>query len=288
MTRTFLLLDCDYLCHLAFFSLGKEMRKRPGDSDTAVIFGFFNYVLSYMERFGTCDAVFCWDQRPYLRKKLFPLYKSKSELEKASMEQQYKQIGSQRQLLRDRLVYQVGFHKNFSFSGYEADDIIAVVSKMLEPNDVIMVSADEDLYQLLSERVSMYKPRQHKLYTMQHLWHEYGIPPSEWPEVKAMAGCVSDTIPGIPSVGPITAAKYLRGKLETHTKAYQRIIASKDIVKRNRELVTLPFPGMPEIHLRGDKVTEEKWQSLCDEFKLNSLRNQVPIPARFRRKSLYG
>jgi 5'-3' exonuclease len=152
--------------------------------------------------------------------------------------------------LREDVLPALGYKNLFCETGYEADDLIAWASgRMARPRDVALVSGDEDLWQLLRKDVHAFRPVSDTVFTKEDFLDRFfGLAPPFWPEVKALAGCTSDTIPGIGGVGQITAAKFLVG--ESVSDAKRRDIMSfmkTDQYKINLELVTLPYPGCPRV-----------------------------------------
>ena len=95
--------------------------------------------------------------------------------------------------------------------GFEADDVIATLAKQAHGTEVevVVVSADKDLMQLVRPGVSMYDPMKDKHYDRDAVIEKFGVPPERVADALALAGDSSDNIPGVPKVGPKTAAKLL-------------------------------------------------------------------------------
>jgi DNA polymerase I len=93
--------------------------------------------------------------------------------------------------------------------GYEADDVMATLSKqaVARGHDVVLVSGDKDLMQLVAPHVAMYDPMKEKHYQRDDVIEKFGVPPERVVDVLALAGDSSDNIPGVPKVGPKSAAK---------------------------------------------------------------------------------
>jgi len=100
------------------------------------------------------------------------------------------------------------------------------------------------LYQLLAANVRLYNPARRRMMTASRFREEYGLAPRDWVRVKAIGGCSSDGVPGVPGVAQKTAIKYLRGLLLPHHKAYQAIESPEGMERMafNLPLVSLPFP----------------------------------------------
>lgn len=276
MKQTLLLLDCNYLARRAYHTTGKL--QFDGDR-TGVLFGFFRDLIVLHEEFSNCRTAFCFDHGGSVRKSVFPGYKSSREKQKASQNkkevQEEKQFYRQVNNLRDVHLLEIGYNNVFSQPGYEADDLIASVIGSFD-GEIIIVSADQDLYQLLSDRVRIWNPQKQFMMTENGFRKKWGLRPRDWIKVKAIAGCSTDDIAGIKGVGEITAAKYLRGELSKGSNAHVAIKAGQEIIHDNKLLVRLPFPGTHIYQLKEDDVSTDKWNAVMKQLGLRSLFDRVP------------
>ncbi len=102
--------------------------------------------------------------------------------------------------------------KTFVSSGVEADDLIAGQTQTLKgDHPVVIVASDKDLRQLLDERVVMWDPgaKNEPVMTVEDFRRITGLEPDQWPDYQALVGDSSDNIPGVPGIGPKTAAAIL-------------------------------------------------------------------------------
>ena len=250
-----ILVDSNSICHAekhAIKNLTWEER------EVGVIFGFLRQLLSLAKKFNSNKFVFVWDSRESLREEIFPKYKFKRK-NKVKTDEEIKLDNvayAQFSIIKDEILPILGFKNNFMYEGYEADDLIArIVFKYHSNTDIIIISTDEDLYQLLKSNVALYSIRKKQTYTNITLWKEYRITPDEWGEVKTIAGCGTDEVPGVPNVAEKTAAKYINKKLSFNLKTYRDIKSfPKEDYERNKKLVILPFKGTPEITLFPNNV----------------------------------
>jgi aspartyl/glutamyl-tRNA(Asn/Gln) amidotransferase C subunit len=92
---------------------------------------------------------------------------------------------------------------------YEADDIIATLvhQGVAKGYEVVVVSADKDLMQLVGDHVCMYDPMKDVTYDRAGVIEKFGVPPELVADVLALAGDSSDNVPGVPKVGMKSAAK---------------------------------------------------------------------------------
>lgn len=179
----------------------------------------------------------CFDSDFYWRKEVYPEYKkNRSEVDTKGMASSFM---NQMYFLYD-VMNNLGF-TSLRFNGFEADDIIADVCNKFPDDFKVIISTDEDLYQLLTENTVIYSGTKHhdKRMTKQLFETKYGIEPKDWVMVKAIAGCYSDNIAGITSVGEKTAIAYL--KQETSETINTKIKSQNYIVSKNLKLVQLPY-----------------------------------------------
>ena len=115
----------------------------------------------------------------------------------------------------------------FQQDGVEADDLIAtaVQARRGAPgSSVVIVGADKDLMQLVGDRVVMWDTMRDKVYGPPEVDEKFGVRPDKLRDLLALMGDTSDNIPGVPSVGPKTAADLLLEVRDDrrHLRAHRR------------------------------------------------------------------
>ena len=136
--------------------------------------------------------------------------------------------------------------------GFEADDIIATYARQAEATgaDVTIVSSDKDLMQLVTPMVHMYDSMKDKQISVPDVVEKWGVAPEKMIDLQALVGDSVDNVPGIPGIGPKTAAQLLEefGDLETllsrageikQVKRRESIIAFAEQARLSRRLVEL-------------------------------------------------
>lgn len=275
--KTWLVLDCPNLCHRAFYTTGSLSYN--GDA-TGVTYGFLVSLLSLIEEHATRDVIFCFDYGKGLREKHCPEYKAarrQKERERPDDEKEARR-GLRREIrrLRDEILPELGYRNIFYQKGYEADDLIARVCLMLSPPDeMVIVSSDKDLYQLISKDVSIWNPIKKIAYTLKSFTTEFGLLPIHWSTVKALSGCTSDGVEGIKGIGEKTAVKFLLGQLKETSKAHQNIANNEEIWRRNLPLVKLPYKGTKIPKIRKNRATHDKWKKVLKSLGMTSLLKRV-------------
>ncbi len=144
--------------------------------------------------------------------------------------------------------------------GYEADDVIAAYACHVRDagGDVVIVSSDKDLMQLVGPHVSMLDTMKNQLIGHDQVVEKFGVGPGKVVDVQALCGDAVDNVPGAPGIGVKTASALILeyGDLDTllarageikQPKRRETLIAFADQIRLSRQLVTLdcatPLPA---------------------------------------------
>ena len=136
--------------------------------------------------------------------------------------------------------------------GFEADDLIATYARLAceAGADTTIISSDKDMMPLVGETTSMYDPMKDRQIGIPEVVEKWGVPPAKMIDLQAMTGDSVDNVPGVPGIGPKTAAQLLEqfGDLDTllerageikQEKRRQTIIENAEKARISRELVRL-------------------------------------------------
>lgn len=136
--------------------------------------------------------------------------------------------------------------------GVEADDLMAslAVRAAREGYDVVLVTSDKDMLQLVDDRISVFRPEAGEVCDAAAVGRRFGVEPAKVVEVLALAGDASDNIPGVPGIGEKTAIELVRqfGGLEAvlgnvarvkGEKRRENLLRHAEQARLARELVTL-------------------------------------------------
>jgi 5'-3' exonuclease len=256
----YLLLDCHGLCYRAHYSLRQLSH---AGSSTEVSYGFFMELLRLGERYKPAGFVFCWDGGIAKRLEIFPEYKAfrreaPDDPEELAIR---RQIYEQANALRDDIIPMMGFSNRFLFMGYEADDLMAKCALDNPLKRFTVCSSDHDMFQMLAwpNVQAQHLLNSGKSINASQFYATYGIPARRWADVKALAGCSSDGVPGVVGIGEKTAVRILTSDL-VKGKKIDALRRNQHVVRRNRKLVTLPFPGLPELKI------EDENSAVCGEM----------------------
>lgn len=178
--------------------------------------------------------------------------------------------------------------------GNEADDIIAALAKKFTDNPVKIISNDKDIAQVIDERIQMLITQPGSkgfiLRDIQNVVDKFDVKPEQIIDYLAIIGDSSDNIPGVPGVGPKTAAKLIHqfGSIEeiisrigeiAKESLKEKMINSKGILEKNRGLITLDTSieleeckTVDNLKLRVPDI--DKLLSIADKYELKSLAKE--------------
>ena len=211
---------------------------------TNAVFGVTRMLLKLLDERRPDRVAVAWDPGgPNFRHQLFPDYKANRPPPPEDLEAQVPLVLRAVELLALPLVQRVGF---------EADDVIATLTHRARQAglEVVIVSSDKDLMQLVGEGVVMWDPMRDRTYDAAAVEHKWGVAPAQLGDLLGLMGDSSDNIPGVQGVGQKTAAKLLaeHGGLEDalaaaagmkKSKLRQRLLEQADRARLSRRLVAL-------------------------------------------------
>jgi len=277
-----LVLDVSALAYRSIWVMG-DLRDPQGQA-TGALYGLFRELLGLMDIHGVDVVAFCFDGGSKHRKDIFPQYKESRKLLSEEEKLLVKNLACQLKRLREDILVQAGMENIFFCEGYEADDLIAsLVLNRRSNQEIIIVSSDNDLFQLLAPGVWLKRAKD--TYTHDRFMEEWGIAPFLWADVKAIAGCSSDGVIGIRGIGEKTAVKYLVGSLPRDSKAYRLIEENRNVWQFNLPIVRLPMLGTPVIRVGEKKV---RAQDLIPIFEMLGMDTLVQKVSRGRRVRVEG
>ena len=164
--------------------------------------------------------------------------------------------------------------------GFEADDLIATYTKKAldAGGDVTIVSSDKDLMQLVGPCVTLYDQMKDKRLGPAEVFEKFGVYPDKMIDLQALVGDTSDNVPGVPGIGPKTAAQLLEefGDLETllsrageikQAKRRENLTAFADQARLSRRLVTLDDNTPLDVPLEELAIREPDGEKLIGYLK---------------------
>ncbi|MGE0824479.1 MAG: DNA polymerase I [Candidatus Binatia bacterium] len=195
------LVDGQAYIYRAFYAV-RELQTSQG-FPTNAIFGFTNMLRRFLdvERPEHVAVVFDAKGKTF-RNDLYREYKANRQAMPETLRPQISRI---KELVR---AYRIPV---LELEGYEADDIIATLARKWEKQgaEVIIVSGDKDLMQLVSDHVSMLDTMKDEKIGLEKVREKFGVEPARVVDVQGLMGDSTDNIPGIPGVGEKTAIKLI-------------------------------------------------------------------------------
>src|ERR671916_1969111 len=215
--RVYLIDGCSLL-YRAFYALPQSIVTTSG-LPTNALYGFTSMVLKLLSSEEEVGIGVVWDSgKPAFRMEIFPEYKA----QRTSMPEELKaQLDHLDEILEAMNIPAI------RAEGFEADDVLATLSKRL-PEDVelMIVTGDQDAMQLVDGSVKVLRTTrgvsETKAYGRDEVIEEYGVTPEQIPDYKALVGDSSDNIPGVRGIGPKGAASLL-AKFGTIENLYENL-----------------------------------------------------------------
>lgn len=220
-----LLVDGNALFYRAYHAFPKEFTT-PDGRPSGAAFGFTRILLAAIRTHKPSHVAVCFDvEGPTFRDDLYESYKATRSAMPDDLKAQVPMIWE----LVKRLEVPL-----FSAPRYEADDLIGTLAqqavKQYDDLDVLVLSGDQDLLQLVTDRVHVYAPHigfaKAALYDPKAVQDKYGFSPIQMIEYKSLRGDASDNIPGVPGIGEVTA-KQLLAEFHSLEGIYTAIQAGK-------------------------------------------------------------
>lgn len=308
----FVLIDGNAILHRAYHAL-PPLTSKSGQVVNAV-YGFFSMYLKIIQDLRPQYLAVCFDRAaPTFRQSLYVGYQAKRP-------KMADDLVPQMDIVHD--VLQKARISIFEVDGYEADDLIGTLARQALSNqktqntqkiskseksehqkvrssdsltfrrsefsefsgniEVIIVSGDRDMLQLVNSHVKVLAPvvgiTNMVLYDAKKVEEKYGIKPSQIVDYKALAGDSSDNYPGVPGVGPKTAANLLKeyGNLEN---IYKNLGSIK---KKNEKLATRLAEGTESAGLaqklagivKDAPIKLKLDECLCSDFDMKGLKEE--------------
>ena len=274
------------MAYRAFFALPAENFTTAQGQHTNAIYGFATMLLSLLSTEKPTHVAVAFDvSRKTFRSEIFPEYKAN----RAKTPDEFR---SQMSYLHE-LVTAFGI-TTFEVEGFEADDIIATISKQAEREnaEVFICTGDRDSFQLVNEKTTVLYPKRGvsdlTRMTPEAVQEKYGMSPEQYPDFAALRGDPSDNLPSVPGVGEKTAAKWIVEYGSLHElianidklsgKVGQSLRDCVNDVIRNRELTQLVANVPLDLSidaLAWAGVDENKTNPLFEKLEFKTLKDRM-------------
>ena len=269
-----LLVDGHYYAYRSFYAI-PNLHNSKGEATNA-IFGFIKAIRRMAQELKPDFGAIVFDCGiPEWRLKLQPEYKANRKETPAGLEAQLPAL--------QRVTELLGFHL-LCIPNQEADDSIATLARLAAPEvEVVLATNDKDLMQLVNGKVSIYSSTKgedgeaFQLLKAREVTTKWGVPPEQIGDLLALTGDASDNIPGVPGIGPKTAANLIQqfGNLEKLLQNLPEIKSEKvrNLIEQyraqilaNREMVRLDHAVQIPTDWKTWKI-QPQWEPLIEHLK---------------------
>ncbi len=275
MKKTIYIVDGSAIIYRSYFAFKNRPLINSRGENTSAIFGFLRTIIALIEQFDPEYFAIAFDEKePTFRHKQYPEYKATRDKMPEDLVEQLEPIQE---------LVQVTNIPHLSKAGYEADDVIATLTKRYEgTHDIVIISTDKDLYQLVNDHVRLFDQSKNTYIDEQAVENKFGIPPKKVLDLLALSGDSSDNVPGIPKIGPKTAAKLIHefGDLETILSHADEV--SSDSIRNNlteyaqqgqlsKKLITLDFEVPIKLdldQLKTPDIYTEALKKFCLHYEM--------------------
>ena len=207
MSDTVLIIDGHSMAFRAFYALPADNFVTATGQHTNAVYGFVSMLTRLLQTERPTHVAVAFDvSRHSFRTEEYPEYKGTRD---ATPEEFKGQVELIREVLDAMGIV------SLSREGFEADDILATLAYRAghEGATVLVVSGDRDSFQTVTDNVTVLypgaTPGDLRRMTPAAVEVKYGVPPQRYPEIAAIVGETSDNLPGVPGVGPKTAAQWI-------------------------------------------------------------------------------
>ena len=267
MNQPLILVDGTAFLFRSYFSTISQNLTNESGFPTGAMFGVVNAIKHLQRKYHDAKLIMVFDAKgTNFRHEMFPEYKANRTPAHDDLIVQIEPLY--------KIVRAMGFHF-LCVDGVEADDVIATLSKFANDKGIktIIASGDKDLFQLVGENIQQLDMKG-KLFSEDDVKEKMGVRPNQILDLLALTGDSSDNIPGVPSVGPKTAAKWLElyedingvkaNADKIRGKVGERLRESFDVLELSYQLVKLKF----DVKLPFNILEDEPGENTTELIKL--------------------
>jgi len=274
--KTFYLVDGSSYIFRAFFGV-RQLSTSKG-FPTNALYGFINMLQKVIREEKPDYLVVAFDSPDKtFRHKIYPDYKANREAPPEELAKQFPYF--------EPLVQAYGL-SSVRRPGFEADDIIGTLAKkgIQEGLEVVIVSGDKDMMQLISPNVYMLDTMKNKKFMDKEVVEKFGVQADKVVEVMGLMGDSSDHVPGVAGIGPKTAAELIQkfGSIESlykrideveKKKVKEKLERDREKAFMSRELVSIDTEMDLEFNsdlMKPGKIDSAKLKKMFEEFEFAS------------------
>ena len=280
MAQQLILVDGSAFLFRSYFSTLSQNLSNDSGFPTGAMFGVVNAIKHLQRKYNGAKIIMIFDAKgSNFRHEMYSEYKAHRKPAEDDLIVQIEPLY--------KMVRAMGFHF-LCVDGVEADDVIATLATQADAKntETIVASGDKDLFQLVSNNVKQLDMKG-KLYDSALVKEKMGVEPHQVSDLLALTGDSADNIPGVPSVGPKTAAKWLgtysdlagvkANADKVGGKVGEKLRASFDLLELSNRLVQLKFDVEIPIDIFSDEPGEDRatLASLYQEYGFSMWLRQL-------------
>lgn len=294
--KTLLLVDGHNVFIRAYSGLKNQDLKTSKGLETYGVYGSLVTIANMIRRYEPTHVLVAFDHgRSSKRLAIDSKYKANRVKSKEDRKEELATSFRPQLELFFELCHKIGI-PYLRLNNVEADDIIAKAAISFGPSfeQVVIISADHDIHQLIRDNTIVIKPsfgqskgNREKIHDVESVKLEWGLEPQRLPEIWALTGDRGDNVDGIPGIGPKKARKLI----EEHGSLW-KVLASEDpkvvdhieVVQKAFKLIELnglddiPFPPLGNLQFNpvspGEGEHQNELKELMAELELNSIRDR--------------
>ncbi len=263
------LIDGSSYIYRAYYAIRHLSNSRGFPTNAA--YGFTQMLLKVIKEHGPDHLAMILDSKA-------PTFRSEA----------YKQYKANRPPMPEALTAQIPYIKKIiagyriatlEMDGYEADDLIGTIARRMESEaDVLIITGDKDILQLVNDRIRVYDPMKEKMFGVDEVIQRFGVRPEQVVDVMGLAGDATDNIPGVPGIGEKTAIQLITtyGSIENllahveelpQKRLKENLKAHKDLARLSRQLATIHTDVPLSNRLNDFSLSSPDLESLKEIFK---------------------
>ncbi len=279
-SSTFYIIDGYAQFFRAYHAIRTPMSSPVTNEPTHMTYGFIGMLLKLFREYGPGHLALALDvssDRGTFRSQLYPEYKANRDAPPSDLRPQ---VNRCLELMRSMEI------PIYGVEGFEADDVIATLVKRVRADhpevEIRIISKDKDLQQLLDDKTALVDVHKDTVNDVAALDEAFGIRPDQVVDMLTLMGDTSDNVPGVPGIGPKTAAQLIaeydtiegifeaieaqkalpKSKQAIKGKRLENLLASRETIPLGRELITL----RDDCELRDDREVEFTLDATAVDF----------------------
>jgi DNA polymerase I len=279
---TVYIFDISNMIHRAYHATG-ELHTSYG-FPTGAIWGTLNMMLRFIDKHKPTHILVCYDaQTPKsVRKDIYPEYKANRVKVSA--------VSSEELIIRR--FFELFNIATVELEGYEADDLIATAVTRLKDNmNIIIVTGDKDMLQLIQPGVQVFDSMKNVWYDDQEALKKFGVLPNQIGDYLALVGDAADNIPGVEGIGPKGAVKLLaeyeslsgiqkNTHLISNLKLREKLEKGAESARLSKQLINL-FDNLP-VEMSPNSVIFKPVESpsvyeLLDKLEFKNIKTKIEM-----------